>query len=121
MSKAGLSALNETLMLECEGTGVVVLDVRPGDYRTEIDGSIRHPQQPATPRMQRAWAAFAAMMRQGPPPAHAAAALRRALLRQRSGTIRLGRFSQAVLAPFLARFGSLALKRRTQARYFNVN
>ena len=121
MSKAGLSALSETLMLECEGTGVVVLDVRPGDYRTEIDGSIRHPQQPPTPRMQRAWAAFAAMMRQGPPPAHAAAALRRALLRQRSGTIRIGRFSQAVLAPFLARFGSLALKRRTQARYFNVD
>jgi hypothetical protein len=71
--------------------------------------------------MQRSWAAFQAMMRQGPPPADAADALRRALLRGRSGTIRVGRFSQAVVAPFLARFGSLALKRRTQARYFKVN
>ncbi len=62
--------------------------------------------------------AFAAMMRSGPPPEHAAAALRRALLRHRSGTVRTGRFFQAVLAPFLARFGSLALKRRVQARYF---
>jgi NAD(P)-dependent dehydrogenase (short-subunit alcohol dehydrogenase family) len=121
IAKAGLSALNETLMLECEGTGVVVLDVRPGDYRTDIDRSIRHPQQPPTPRMQRAWAAFEAMMRQGPPPAHAAAALRRALLRRRSGTIRIGRFFQTIVAPFLARFGTLALKRRIQARYFGVN
>ena len=70
--------------------------------------------------MTRAWHAFEAMMRSGPPPAHAAAALRSALLRRRSGTVRTGRFFQAVLAPFLARFGSLDLKRRIQARYFNV-
>jgi hypothetical protein len=64
--------------------------------------------------------AFEAMMRSGPPPEHAAAALRRALLRHRSGTVRTGRFFQAVFAPFLARFGSLDLKRRVQARYFDV-
>jgi hypothetical protein len=60
------------------------------------------------------------MMRGGPPPAHAAANLRRALLRHRSGTLRTGRFFQAVVAPFIARFGSLNLKRRIQARYFDV-
>jgi hypothetical protein len=59
-------------------------------------------------------------MRSGPAPAHAAAALRRALARQRSGTVRTGRFFQARLAPFLARFGSLALKRRIEARYHDV-
>lgn len=121
IAKAGLSALNESLMLELAGTGVVVLDVRPGDYRTDFEGSVRRPQRTATPRMERAWQAFERMMRSGPAPAHAAEAVRRALRRRRSGTVRTGRFFQAVLAPLLARFGSLALKRRIQARYFNVN
>jgi hypothetical protein len=42
------------------------------------------------------------------------------LLRRRSGTVRTGRFFQAVVAPFLSRFGSLDLKRSIQARYFDV-
>jgi hypothetical protein len=70
--------------------------------------------------MQQAWDAFAAMMRSGPPPAHAAATLRRALLRRRSGTVRTGRIFQAAIAPFLARFGSMELKRRIQRKYFHV-
>ena len=70
--------------------------------------------------MERAWRAFDGMMRSGPPPAHAAACLRTALLRQRRGTLRIGRFFQAVVAPLLARLGSLDLKRRVQARYFDV-
>jgi len=120
IAKAGLSALTESLIIETANTGVVVIDFRPGDYRTNFDGSVRRPQTSPSPRMSRAWAAFETMMYSGPPPAHAAAALRRALLRQRSGTVRTGRFFQAVFAPFLARFGSLALKRRIQARYFDV-
>jgi len=120
MAKAGLTALNESLMMETAGTGVVILDVRPGDYRTEFESSILRPPGATTPRMARAWAAFATMMRTGPQPAHAAGALRRALLRHRSGTVRVGRFFQAVVGPFLARFGSLPLKRRIQARYFDL-
>lgn len=120
IAKAGLTALNESLMLELDGTGIVVLDVRPGDYRTDFEGSVQRPQSEPTPRMQRAWTAFIAMMQSGPPPTHAAASLRCALLRQRSGTVRTGRFFQAVVAPLIARAGSLALKRRIQARYFNV-
>ncbi len=120
VAKAGLTALNESLMLEVAGTGIVVLDVRPGDYRTDFEGSVRRPQPVSTDRMRRAWGAFEAMMKSGPEPAHAAAALRRALLRNRSGTVRTGRFFQAMVAPLLARFGSLALKRRIQMRYFDV-
>ena len=121
MTKAGLTALNESLMMEVAGTGIVVLDVRPGDYRTVFEGSVRRPAAAPTPRMARAWAAFERMMKSGPAPAQAAVALRRALLRQRSGTVRIGRFFQAVLAPFLARFGSLGLRRRIQAGYFDVS
>lgn len=121
MAKAGLSALNESLMVELAGSGVVVIDMRPGDYRTDFEGSVRRPHTvPDRSRMQRAWTAFERMMQSGPAPAHAADSLRRALLANRSGTVRTGRFFQAVVAPFLARFGSLPIKRDIQARYFDI-
>lgn len=120
ITKAGLTALSESLMIEYAGTGVIILDLRPGDYRTDFEGSMRRPPGPASAAMNRAWAAFARLMESGPAPAHAAAALRRALRRRRSGTVRCGRFFQAVVAPFITRFGSLALKRRIQARYFDL-
>jgi len=120
VTKAGLSALNESLMIELRGTGIVVLDVRPGDYRTDFEGSVQRPQTTPTPRMDRAWRAFNQMMLSGPPPAHAAEQLRLALLRKRSGTVRIGRWFQAFLAPLFVRLLSLDLKRRIQERYFNV-
>jgi short-subunit dehydrogenase len=127
-TKAGLSALNESLMFELHGTGVIVIDFRPGDYRTDFEGSVRRPVQDAalagdpvnTARMARVWDAFRAMMQSGPAPAGAAADLRVALLRGRSATVRTGRFFQAVLGPFLARFGSLALRRKVQEKYFGL-
>lgn len=120
MAKAGLTALNESLMIETAGTPIIILDVRPGDYRTDFEGSVLRPAGVETPAMARAWAAFTRMMQTGPTPAHAARALRRALLKRRSGTVRCGRTFQAVMAPLLARFGSLSLKRRVQARYFDL-
>jgi len=127
-TKAGLSALSESLMYEVRGTGVIIIDFRPGDYRTDFEGAVRRPPQADalaadqvnTTRMARAWAAFAGMMGSGPEPAHAAAALYRALLRGRSGTVRTGRYFQAVVGPFIARFGSLALRRRIQEKYFGL-
>jgi hypothetical protein len=71
-------------------------------------------------RMPRVRVAFEKMMRSGPAPAHAAAALQAALERGRSGTVRTGRVFQAVVAPFLARFGSLSLKRKIQEKYFDL-
>jgi short-subunit dehydrogenase len=121
LAKAGLSALNESLMIEVAGTDVIVIDFRPGDYRTDFEGSVRRTASDPTPRLQRAWAAFERMMLSGPPPVHAADSLRRTLLRRRSGTVRTGRAFQAVIAPFLARFGSQGLRRRIQARYFDVS
>lgn len=120
IAKAGLTALSESLMMELDKTGIVILDVRPGDYRTDFEGSVRRVSADPNPRMIRAWHAFEKMMQTGPHPAHAAEALRRALLRNRSGTVRTGRFFQAVVAPFLARLGSLPLRRRIQSSYYDV-
>lgn len=124
-TKAGLSALSESLMYEVKGTGVVIIDFRPGDYQTDFEASVRYPAQTAADattagRMARVRAAFERMMRTGPAPAHAAASLRAALERGRSGTVRTGRPFQAVIGPLLARFGSLSLKRKIQEKYFDL-
>jgi len=121
VAKSGLAALSESLMVEVAGTNVVVIDLRPGDYQTDFDASVLRPQTPPTPRLTRGWTAFERLMRSGPAPRGAAAALRRALLRQRSGTVHTGRFFQTVLAPFLTRFSTQGLKRRLQARYFDLS
>lgn len=118
--KSGLSALNESLMFETEGTGVIVIDFRPGDYRTDFEGAVTRPERLPDAAQERVWAAFHRLMENGPAPAHAAEALRRALARGRSGTVRTGRFFQAVVGPFLARFGSLGLRRRIIAKYFDL-
>ncbi|WP_438479581.1 SDR family NAD(P)-dependent oxidoreductase [Oleiharenicola lentus] len=124
--KAGLSMLNESLMYELKDTGVIVIDFRPGDYRTDFEASVRLPKQSAAldannkTRMARVWAGFVQLMQSGPSADHAAASLKNALLRGKSGTVRTGRFFQAVIGPFLARFGSLAVRRRAQEKYFGL-
>lgn len=120
MAKAGLSALSESLMYEVRGTGIAVIDFRPGDYRTEFEGSVLRPAELTEPAQRRAWQAFARLMSGGPMPAHAAETLRRVLRHPRSGIVRTGRFFQAVLAPLLTRFAPLGLKREVQARYFDL-
>lgn len=118
--KSGLSALSESLMFETAGTGVIVIDFRPGDYRTDFEGSVTRPEKLPDRRQERVWAAFHRLMACGPAPAHAAESLRRALARGRSGTVRTGRLFQAVLSPFLARFGTLGLRRRIIGKYFDL-
>ncbi len=120
MAKAGLSALSESLMTEVAGTGVIVIDVQPGDFRTDFDGSVQRTPATYTPRMARAWEAFARMMRTAPPPARASATLRRALRAHRSGTVRPGHPFQTVLAPLLVRLAPASLRRRVQERYFDA-
>jgi short-subunit dehydrogenase len=114
--KAGLSALSESLIAESRGSGVTVIDFRPGDYRTAFNERMR-PRFTAA-QTERAWRTLDANLRSAPPPARAAADLRRALLRGRSGVVRSGGFFQARLAPLLARLAPPALVRAGVALYF---
>jgi short-subunit dehydrogenase len=125
-AKAGLSAFSESLMVEVAGTGIIVIDFRPGDYRTGFHQAMQAtsdtlPSTSAAPpasRAQHAWARLEANLRSAPPPVRAARDLRRALVRGRSGTVRSGTFFQARLAPWLPRLAPAWLYRAFTARYF---
>lgn len=122
VAKAGLSAFSESLMVETAGTGLTVVDFRPGDYRTGFNQAMNTPSSAAasSPRLARAWRKLEANLLASPPPARAAGDLRRVLASPRSGVVRSGGFFQAHAAPFLARLAPLALRRAVAARYFGV-
>ena len=118
--KAGLSALSESLIFETRGTGVAVIDFRPGDFRTAFNQAMQTKAASGNEdaRFARVWQTLEKNLNDAPSPTFAAAGLRKALLCQRSGTVRCGSFFQAHLAPFLIRFAPARLRRAIIARYF---
>ena len=121
VAKAGLSALTESLMLEAAGTGITFLDFRPGDYRTGFNQTMAaaFSVSPAG-AAGRVWASLEATLAAAPEPARAAADLRRALRRGRSGVVRSGTFFQALLAPLALRLFPQAWRRAALARYHHL-
>jgi len=122
VAKAGLSALSETLIFETRGTDVVVIDFRPGDFRTGFNNTMQAQAVSSCDdaRLASAWRGLEKNLNEAPPPKYIAAGLRKALVRQRSGTVRCGSFFQAHLAPFLIRFAPSGLRRAIIARYFGA-
>jgi short-subunit dehydrogenase len=120
IAKAGLSALSESLIFESRGTAVIVLDFRPGDYRTAFNQAMQNPSFPAEGAEARAWRVLEANLKNAPSPERAAADLRGALLARRRGIVRSGSFFQSRLAPLLARIAPDSLFRAVLARYFGA-
>lgn len=122
--KAGLSALSESLIFETAGTGVSVIDLRPGDYRTAFNQSMQSTTAPFAPsarsRVDATWKTLEANLAAAPLPARAAEDLRKALLRGRSGTVYTGTFFQTRLAPLFSRLAPATLRRAVAARYFGA-
>lgn len=121
VAKAGLSALSESLIVECRGTGVTVIDFRPGDTRTPFNQAMRATTALDHALEQRIWARLERNLAGGPAPETVARDLIRALRRGRSGVVRSGSFFQARLGPLLARLAPGALRRRVLAQYFGLS
>lgn len=126
--KSGLAAFSESMMIEVARTGVIVIDFRPGDYRTGFNQTMqaisdKDATQAGTlpDRRQRAWSVLEENLRAAPFPERAAGDLRKALGRHRSATVRSGSLFQAHLAPFLVRFIPLRLRRAATAMYFGCS
>jgi short-subunit dehydrogenase len=116
VAKAGLSALSESLMFEARGTGIIVIDFRPGDYHTEFNQTM--PPDTRSDVTRRARDEIERLFAHAPKPERAARDLRRALLAGRSGVVRSGAFFQARVAPLMARLGPEAWIRKINAGYY---
>jgi len=122
--KAGLAAFSESMMIEVAGTSVIVIDFRPGDYRTRFNQTMQarsgiHPptEAPAADRRRRAWTMLEEnidrRLRDTRGGRSASGAPASPQLHRQVGT-----FFQAWLAPLLARLVPLGLRRAATARYF---
>jgi short-subunit dehydrogenase len=124
VSKAALSALSESLIFETRGTGVRVIDFRPGDYRTDFNLAMQNrnaaPAAARPPHLATVWRSLEANLQAGPLPRQAASDLRGALRRGRSGVVYSGSFFQARLAPLLRRLAPAFLVRAAMNRYFGL-
>ncbi|MEI6590249.1 MAG: SDR family NAD(P)-dependent oxidoreductase [Verrucomicrobiota bacterium] len=121
IAKAGLSALSESLIFEARGSGLCMIDFRPGDYRTAFNGGMQAAAlalEMRDPRLIRAWEALEKNLNEAPSALEAALDLKRALERGNSGVIRSGGFFQARLAPLAARLLPKWLMRSLSASYF---
>ena len=106
--KSGLSGFSRSLMLESVGSGVVVIDFQPGDFRTSFNTSVLRSSDADEQRdtVRRAWEKIDKYFQEAPTVDVAAARLRSALARPQSDTVRTGAPFQSVVAPFLSRFVS---------------
>ncbi|MDR2845158.1 MAG: SDR family NAD(P)-dependent oxidoreductase [Puniceicoccales bacterium] len=127
-AKAGLSTFTQALMLEAHGTGVAVIDFQPGDYATDFNNAMTAPapQGDGTDAdgtdatAARIWARCERHLHAGPPPAHAARRLLRALRRRRSQTVHTGTFWQARLGPLVARLLPRGIVQRYLRNYYDI-
>jgi len=103
--KAGLSGFTRSLHLEARASRspLLIIDLRPGDYRTDFNRALDASPARADAVLAGALENLEKNLRSGPPPEHAAHALRRLLLRGKSGSYACGGFFQARLAPPLGR------------------
>jgi NAD(P)-dependent dehydrogenase (short-subunit alcohol dehydrogenase family) len=123
--KAALSALLGGLDMELRPFGVRVIDLRPGDLRTEFN-DLLDPALPADspylPWATAAWKESCALMNRAPGPELAARAILRAIAPDRAGgVVRCGTFFQARLGALGARFLPRRFLLRSIRDYFHLN
>lgn len=120
--KAGLSSFADSFGLEVEGSGVLIVDFRPGDFKTGFNQAmnVNESNPLSDSRAASTWARVEELARRAPAPDKAARDLRRALVRGRSGVVRSGSFFQTTLAPFFGGLAPNAVSRWVRGRYFRA-
>jgi len=118
--KAGISALSESLMTEARGTNLVVIDFRPGDFKTAFnERAHKIDKLESDKRLKQAWLKLEENLNTSPKPTQAAHDLKKALKAGKSGIVISGGFFQARLAPLAAHLLPKKLLRKITALYFN--
>jgi len=118
--KAGISALSESLMSEACGTNLVVIDFRPGDFKTAFNERAHKVDKlESDKRLKQAWLKLEENLNTSPKPTQAARDLKKALKAGKSGIVISGGFLQARLAPLAAHLLPKKLLRKITALYFN--
>ena len=118
--KAGISALSESLMTEARGTNLVVIDFRPGDFKTAFNERAHKVDKlESDKRLKQAWLKLEKNLNVSPRPTQAARDLKKALKAGKSGIVISGGFFQARLAPLAAHLLPKKLLRKITALYFN--
>jgi uncharacterized protein len=118
--KAGISALSESLMTEARGTKLVVIDFRPGDFKTAFNERAHKVDKLESDiRLKQAWLKLEENLNTSPRPTQAARDLKKALKAGKSGIVISGGFFQARLAPLAAYLLPKKLLRKITALYFN--
>tara|TARA_R100000027_G_scaffold67677_1_gene67674 strand:+ start:24023 stop:24886 length:864 start_codon:yes stop_codon:yes gene_type:complete len=102
--KGGLSGFSRSLAMEFPGgkDRSFVVDLRPGDFRTGFNDAVDLDSKNSD--LDPVWDALEHHLKNGAVPESIWPPVRRALLRERSRTVRVGTFFQAKLAPVLSRF-----------------
>ncbi len=108
LAKAALSALSEGLVMELAGSGIDVVDLRPGDFRTNFHEATRRLATPLDaaygPNIDKAWAAIDANMNRAQDPRLVAVTIADLVEDRLKGPIvDRGDVFQARIAPFLVR------------------
>ena len=118
--KAGISALSESLMTEARGTNLVVIDFRPGDFKTAFNERAHKVDKlESDKRLKQAWLKLEENLNTSPTPTQAARDLKKALKAGKSGIVISGGFLQARLAPLAAHLLPKKLLRKITELYFN--
>jgi NAD(P)-dependent dehydrogenase (short-subunit alcohol dehydrogenase family) len=108
LSKSALSAMTEGLTMELIHTGVRLIDVRPGDFKTRFHESTRRVgaalSEAYAPNLEIAWNAIDRNMNRAPDPQQVADVLVRIVEGEiRRPIVRVGSLFQARIAPLLDR------------------
>jgi uncharacterized protein len=117
-AKAALASMTATLRLELSGSGVRIVDLQPGDIRTNFNDAM---QPPADARAQAAWDAMAASLDAAPGPEIVAAEICRLVHSIDVPPSRvIGDFVQSRLAPLAARLLPTSWMERVLRRHYGL-